>query len=409
MALIEQPYEFLRRLLGAALDAADPGKTLPAHLPPPPKGRTLVIGAGKAAAKMAKAIEDHWPGPLSGLVVTRYGHAIPCRRIEVVEAAHPVPDVAGQEAAQRILGLVQGLTADDLVICLMSGGASALLALPAPGLSLEDKQAVTRDLLRSGATIAEINCVRKHLSAIKGGRLAAAIHPARLLTFAISDVPGDDPAVIGSGPTVPDPSTFAQARAILAKYGLSPPPMVVKRLAESADETPKPGDPRLAGSRYTMIAAPRTALEAAAALAREHGVTPVILGDAIEGEAREVALVQAALARQAASGRFTAKSTPLALPAVLLSGGETTVTVRGKGAVGAMPSFCWRLRSLLTASRASTRLPRIPMASTGRKATPERFAALTPWPAPRRWGSISPPAWPITMPGVHSIAWAICL
>lgn len=329
----------MRGLLGAALDAADPAKTLPEHLPPPPDGRTIVIGAGKAAAKMAKVVEDHWPGALSGLVVTRYGHAIPCQRIEVVEAAHPVPDAAGEAAARRILGLVKGLAPTDLVICLISGGASALLALPAPGISLADKQSVTRALLRSGATISEMNCVRKHLSAIKGGWLAAAAYPAQLATFAISDVPGDDPAVIGSGPTVPDPSSFAEARAILAKYALTPPPNILAHLTTATDETPKPGDPRLVGTRYTLIAAPRAALEAAAKEARHQGVTPLILGDAIEGEAREVALVQAALARQAAEGRLTAEDQALQPPLVLLSGGETTVTVRGKGRGGRNAEF----------------------------------------------------------------------
>lgn len=329
----------MRGLLGAALDAADPAKTLPEHLPPPPDGRTIVIGAGKAAAKMAKVVEDHWPGALSGLVVTRYGHAIPCQRIEVVEAAHPVPDAAGEAAARRILGLVKGLAPTDLVICLISGGASALLALPAPGISLADKQSVTRALLRSGATISEMNCVRKHLSAIKGGWLAAAAYPAQLATFAISDVPGDDPAVIGSGPTVPDPSSFAEARAILAKYALTPPPNILAHLTTATDETPKPGDPRLVGTRYTLIAAPRAALEAAAKEARHQGVTSLILGDAIEGEAREVALVQAALARQAAEGRLTAEGQALQPPLVLLSGGETTVTVRGKGRGGRNAEF----------------------------------------------------------------------
>lgn len=316
------PLPLLRRLLDAALDAADPAKTLPPRLPAPPKGRCIVIGAGKAAAKMARAVEDHWSGPLEGLVVTRYGHGVPCRRIEVVEASHPVPDAAGQTAARRILAMVKGLGADDLVICVLSGGASALLALPAPGLSLEDKQAVTRELLRSGATIAEINTVRKHLSAIKGGRLAAACFPARLVTFAISDVPGDDPAIIGSGPTVADPTTFADARRIFTKYALSPPPAVATYIHRASDETPKPGDERLSHSTYAVIATPREALAAAAQAARAAGLSPVILGDAIEGEARQVAAEQAALARQAAPGT------------VLLSGGETTVTVRGAGRGG---------------------------------------------------------------------------
>ncbi len=339
MAFTAPPPEFLRRLLDAALDAADPAKVLPPYLPPPPKGRTIVIGAGKAAAKMAKAVEDHWPGPLAGLVVTRYGHAVPCRRIEVVEAAHPVPDQAGQAAAQRMLDLIRGLSADDLVICLISGGASSLLALPAPGISLEDKQAVTRELLRCGATIAEINAVRKHLSAIKGGRLAAASYPARIVSFAISDVPGDDPAVIGSGPTVADPSSFAEARQVLAKYRIDPPAAIARRLDAGNDETPKPGDPRLTHATYRLVATPRAALEAAATLARNNGVAPLVIGDAIEGEARDVALTQAAMARQAQAGRLLVGNGPLPLPAVLLSGGETTVTVKGKGRGGRNTEF----------------------------------------------------------------------
>ncbi len=257
MDLRDPPGMMLRRLFQAALDASAPAKILPPHLPPAPPGRTIVVGAGKAAAAMARAVEDDWPGELSGLVVTRYGHGVPCRRIEVVEAAHPVPDAAGEAAAQRILAAVRGLGADDLVLCLMSGGASALLALPAPGLTLDDKRAVTRDLLRSGATIHEINCVRKHLSAIKGGRLAAAAAPAEAVTLAISDVPGDDPAVIGSGPTVADPTTFAEARAIFAKYAIVPPPAIAAVLAAARDETPKPGDPRLAHARYVLIATPQ--------------------------------------------------------------------------------------------------------------------------------------------------------
>jgi hydroxypyruvate reductase len=321
------PPLFLRRLFDAALAAADPAKTLPPCLPAPPKGRTIVVGAGKAAAKMARAVEDHWAGTLAGLVVTRYGHGVPCRRIEVVEASHPVPDAAGQNAAKRILAMVTDLAADDLVICLLSGGASSLLALPAPGITLEDKRAVTRELLRSGATIAEINCIRKHLSAVKGGRLAAAAFPAQVISFAISDVPGDDPAVIGSGPTVADPTTFADARRILTKYALTPPPAVAAHLHRASDETPKPGDQRLATATYRLIATPRDALAAAAAAARDSGATPIILGDAIEGEARQVATEQAALARHAKPGT------------VLLSGGETTVTVRGKGRGGRNSEF----------------------------------------------------------------------
>jgi glycerate 2-kinase len=329
----------LRRLFDAALDAAAPAKVVPPHLPPPPRGRTIVVGAGKAAAAMARAVEDNWPGEISGLVVTRYGHGVPCRRIEIVEAAHPVPDAVGEVAARRMLASVAGLTRDDLVLCLVSGGASALLALPAPGITLDDKRAVTRALLVSGATIGEINCVRKHLSAIKGGRLAAAAAPAALVTLAISDVPGDDPAVIGSGPTVADPTTFADARAILAKYAIDPPPAIAARLEAAADETPKPGDPRLAQSRYCLVATPQRALEAAAAAARDAGLTPLLLSDRIEGEAREVAKVHAAIALQAAAGRLIAGAQPLRLPAVILSGGETTVTVRGKGRGGRNAEF----------------------------------------------------------------------
>jgi len=336
---LSDPRTLLRGLLDAALDAADPAKVVPPHLPPPPKGRTIVVGAGKAAAAMAKAVEDHWSGPLDGVVVTRYGHGLPCRRIEVVEAGHPVPDAAGSRAAREILDRVSGLGADDLVLCLVSGGGSALLVLPAPGISLEDKRAVTRSLLLSGANIAEMNCLRKHLSAIKGGRLAAAAAPARVVTLAISDVPGDDPAVIASGPTVPDPSTFAQARAILAKYRIEPPPAVAAHLVAAVEESPKPGDPRLARSDYVMIATPQGALEAAAARARGLGLTPVILSDAIEGEARDVALVHAAIARQIAAGRFIVSERAVRPPVVLLSGGETTVTVTGKGRGGRNAEF----------------------------------------------------------------------
>lgn len=329
-----QPRELLRRLFDAALGAADPARCVPGQLPPAPKGRTVVVGAGKAAAKMAQAVEDHWPGSLQGLVVTRYGHGAPCRRIEVVEAAHPVPDAAGQQAAARILEMVQGLSADDLVLCLISGGGSALLALPAPGLTIDDKRAVNRALLKSGANIAEMNCVRKHLSAIKGGRLAVAATPANIVSLLISDVPGDDPAVIASGPTVADPTTFADAVAVLAKYDIAEPAAVLAHLKAARDETPKPSDLRLARADARIIARPQDALEAAAAAVRDAGATPVILGDSIEGEAREVALVHAGIARQV---RRYGQPTPA--PAVLLSGGETTVTVRGKGRGGRNAEF----------------------------------------------------------------------
>jgi glycerate 2-kinase len=321
-------------MFDAAVNAAQAAKCVPAHLPAPPKGRTVVVGAGKAAAAMARAVEDHWQGALGGLVVTRYGYRVDCRRIEVVEAAHPVPDAAGEQAARRILAAVQNLTPDDLVLCLISGGASALLSLPAPGFTLEDKQAANRALLRSGATIAEMNCVRKHLSAIKGGRLAAACAPAAVVTLMISDVPGDDPSIVGSGPTVADPTTFADARAILEKYHITELPRVHEHLRLAKEETPKPGDRRLAGTRLVTIATPQMSLEAVAAIARKHEVTPLILGDSIEGEARDVALVHAGIARQVAK-----HGQPARPPCVLLSGGETTVTVRGTGRGGRNAEF----------------------------------------------------------------------
>ena len=324
-----EPRTFLRGLLDAAIAAAQPDAILAPHLPRSPRGRTIVLGAGKAAAAMARAVERHMDGPVEGLVVTRYGHAVACDSVEVVEAAHPVPDAAGQGAARRMLAYAQGAGADDLVLCLISGGASALLALPAAGLALEDKQAVNRALLASGADITQMNAVRKHLSAIKGGRLAAAAHPARVVSLLISDVPGDDPAVIGSGPTVADPTTFADARAILRHYGIEPPASVLQHLEEARDETPKPGDPRLAGAETIIVARPQTSLEAAAARAEAEGVRPLILGDAIEGEAREVAKVLAGIALQV---RRHGQPTPP--PCVLLSGGETTVTVRGTGRGG---------------------------------------------------------------------------
>lgn len=323
----------LRDVFDAALAAVRPERCVAAALPPPPAGRTVVVGAGKAAAAMAAAVEGAWVGPLSGLVVTRYGHGVPTRAIEVIEAGHPVPDEAGREAAQRIMALARGLGPDDLLICLMSGGASALLASPAPGLSLDDKRAVAKALLRSGAAIGEMNVVRKHLSAIKGGWLAAAAHPARVLTLVISDVPGDDPGVVGSGPTVADASTFAEARAVLERYAIVPPPAVARHLAQACEETPKPGDPRLAGAQTRIVATAQDALEAAAAAARRQGLTPVILGD-IEGEAREVAKVLAGIARQCAR-----HGQPAAAPCLLLSGGETTVTVRGNGRGGRNVEF----------------------------------------------------------------------
>lgn len=330
----KEPRALLRAMFDAAVAAAMPQTCVPPNLPEPPVGRTVVVGAGKASAAMARAVERHWPGDLEGLVVTRYGHAVPCDRIEIVEAAHPVPDEKGLAAARRILELVRDLGRDDLVLSLISGGGSALLTLPAPGLSLDDKQAVSRALLRCGATISEINCVRKHLSAIKGGRLAVAASPAQMVTLLISDVPGDDPGVIASGPTVPDPTSFADARTILRKYGISEPWSVIAHLERAEDETPKPGDARLAGSRVVMAATPQGSLEAAARVAREAGITPVIIGDSIEGESSEVARVHAGIARQIAR-----HGQPALPPAVLLSGGETTVTVRGRGRGGRNAEF----------------------------------------------------------------------
>ena len=323
---------FLRDLFDTAVARARPDHTLAAFLPAPPSGRTVVLGAGKAAAAMAAAVDAAWPAdaPLSGLVVTRYGHALSrAGRIEVVEAAHPVPDAAGVQASQRMLALADSLGADDLALCLISGGGSALLSLPAPGLTLADKQAINQALLRSGANIAEMNCVRKHLSAIKGGRLALRCAPARVLSLLISDVPGDDVATIASGPTVADPTTCAQALAILEHYRIALPQGVREGLLSARYETPKPGDARLAGHAAHLIATPRQSLEAAAALARAAGIHALVLGDDIEGESAQVGAEHARLARAVAAG-----AGPVQRPCVLLSGGETTVTLgqsQGRG------------------------------------------------------------------------------
>ena len=333
------PEALLRRMFDAAVAAAMPAVAVPGHLPQPADagwraGRTIVIGAGKASAAMAAAVEANWQGELGGLVVTRYDHAVPCQRIEIVEAAHPVPDAAGETAARRMLEMVQGLGPEDLVLALISGGGSSLLALPAPGLTLDDKQAVNKALLRSGASIDEMNCVRKHLSAIKGGRLAAAVHPARLVALMISDVPGDDPAVIASGPTVADPTTRHDALGLIAKYGIELSPHVRAHLESDACESVKPGDPRLANVENILVATPQASLEAAAAVAREAGVTPLILGDSLEGEARDVAKVMAGITKQ-----VVRHGQPAARPCVLLSGGETTVTVKGDGTGGRNVEF----------------------------------------------------------------------
>ncbi|GAB3778246.1 glycerate kinase [Ramlibacter monticola] len=351
----QQPRAFLEHLYRAAVHRALPLHNTAAFLPPPPRGRTVVLGAGKAGGAMAQAVEALWPtdAPLSGLVVTRYQHTPPRpsglpQRIEVVEAAHPVPDAAGLRAAERILALAQGLTPDDLVLCLISGGGSALLTLPAEGLSLEEKQRINRELLESGANIVEMNCVRKHLSRIKGGRLAAACAPAKVVTLTISDVPGDDPSVIASGPTVADSSSCADAVAILQRYGIPVPGAIMSLLEQGALETPKPGDAVFAGHAVHMIATPQQSLEAAAAAARAAGLDAHILSDEMEGESREVGKVQAALARAVAR-----RGQPFARPCVILSGGETTVTVRKqpegtpRGRGGRAGEFCLGLAQAL--------------------------------------------------------------
>jgi glycerate 2-kinase len=330
-----QPRQLLLDLYDAAVGAVHPRNLVQDFLPPPPaNGRTLVIGAGKGAAAMAQAVERSWTGPLSGLVVTRYGHGAETKHIEVVEASHPVPDDAGQKAAARMLEMVQGLSEEDLVLCLISGGGSALLALPAAGITLAEKQALNKALLKSGATIGEMNCVRKHLSAIKGGRLALACGKARVVTLLISDVPGDDPRVIASGPTLPDATSSEDALAILRKYEIAIPASVQAHLESPASETPKPGDVRFSAHRHHVIATAQHALEAAAAKARSAGITPYILSDGIEGEARDIGLMHAAMARQ-----VLAHGQPFERPCVILSGGETTVTVRGNGRGGRNVEF----------------------------------------------------------------------
>ncbi len=350
------PLAFLRQLYDAAVLRALPLHNTASSLPPPPKGRTIVLGAGKAGGAMAQAVEALWPAdkPMSGLVVTRYGHTPPRpaglpERIEVVEASHPVPDAAGLAAAERILQLTQGLTEDDLVLFLISGGGSALLTLPADGLTLEDKQRINKDLLHSGAGIGEMNCVRKHLSRIKGGRLAAACAPAQVVTLTISDVPGDDPSVIASGPTVPDVTTCADAWAILQRYKIEVPAPIEAALKAGALETPKPS-PDWDKQPVRLIATPQQSLEAAAELARSAGLNAYVLSDELEGESREVGKVHAALARAAARGLG-----PFQKPCVILSGGETTVTVRAqvagtpKGRGGRAGEFCLGLAIALQA------------------------------------------------------------
>lgn len=338
------PRQLLEQMFAAAIEAAQPAHCIPPHLPEVPRGRLIVIGAGKASAAMARAVEDNWPGPLSGLVVTRYGYGVPCERIEIIEAAHPVPDAAGLAAAGRIRSLVSNLSVDDTVLCLISGGGSALLALPLDGITLEDKQAVSRALLKSGASISEMNCVRRHLSAIKGGRLAAACHPARVVTLLISDVPGDNPCDIASGPTVGDPTSCADALAIIRRYGIDLPAHVRAVLESGGGESVKPDDPGLARIDTRMIATPQMALEAAARVAAEAGYIAHILGDSIEGEARDVGKVMAGMALQ-----VVRQGQPFKAQCILLSGGESTVTVRGNGRGGRNVEFLLSLGIALDA------------------------------------------------------------
>lgn len=332
--MMPEPRPFLRSLFDAAVAAAMPAGRIRAHLPAPPKGRTVVVGAGKGAAQLAQALEEAWDGPLEGVVVTRYGYGAPCRRIEVVEAAHPEPDAAGIEGAERLLREVEGLTADDLVIALIAGGGSALLPAPPEGLTLADEIALNRALLASGAPISEMNVLRKHVSRIKGGRLALAAAPARVVSLIVSDIPGDNPALVASGPTVPDGGTPAMAREVVRAFGLDLPPAVLRHLESAAAAAPDPADPRFGRNEVDIIASAAVSLEAAAAAARAAGIEAAILSDAVEGEAREVGRVHAALAREIAS-----RDRPFGKPVVLLSGGETTVTLRGKGKGGRNAEF----------------------------------------------------------------------
>ena len=328
------PNAFLAAIFNAAVVAADPEKTIRNHLPSRPKGRTIVIGAGKGSAQMAAAFEKVWDGPIDGLVVTRYGYGAKCERIEIIEAAHPVPDAAGLEASRRLLDKVRGLTSDDLVVALISGGGSALLPSPAAGLTLADEIAVNEALLASGAPIAAMNTIRKHLSTIKGGRLAAAAHPARVVSLVVSDIPGDNPALVASGPTVPDTGSREDALASIAAYGMKLPAAVMAHVNSSAADAPRPNDPRFTGNEVHLIASAGVSLEAAAAEAKQQGIEAVILSDSIEGEAREVGGVHAAIAREVAI-----RNRPFSKPVLILSGGETTVTLRAKGKGGRNSEF----------------------------------------------------------------------
>ncbi|WP_394886928.1 glycerate kinase [Mesorhizobium sp. AaZ16] len=328
------PKSLLTAVFNAAVAAADPELTIRKHLPEKPRGRTIVVGAGKGSAQMAAALEKAWDGPLEGVVVTRYGYAARCEHIEIIEAAHPVPDAAGLEASRRLLERVSGLTADDLVIALISGGGSALLPSPPEGLTLADEIAVNEALLASGAPISAMNTVRKHVSTIKGGRLAAAAWPALVVSLVVSDIPGDNPALVASGPTVPDKGSRADALGIVAAYGMKLPAAVMAHLNSPAADAPRPDDRRFADNEVQVIASAAVSLEAAAAEARKHGIETVILSDSIEGEARDVGSVHAAIAREIAI-----RDRPFRKPVLVLSGGETTVTLRAKGKGGRNSEF----------------------------------------------------------------------
>ncbi len=333
-------------MFDAAVSRAQPDRCIAQFLPTPPMGRTIVVGAGKASAAMAQALEKHWSAPVKGLVITRYGYAVPCERIEIVEAAHPVPDEAGLKATERLRKMVSGLSEADLVIALISGGGSSLLVAPGEGITLQDKQAVNAALLQSGATISEMNCVRRHLSSIKGGRLAAACYPARVITLLISDVPGDKPVDIASGPTVADESTSADALAILERYRIAVPENLLNYLHQPHSESLKADDVRLRRTEARLITTPQVALEAAAEVARQAGYAPYILGDSIEGEARDLGLTMAGIAKQAAL-----RGQPFKAPCALLSGGEATVTIKGNGRGGRNVEF------LLSLAVALNKLP----------------------------------------------------
>lgn len=331
---ITDPKQFLTKIFETAVAAADPELTIRRHLPARPKGRTIVIGAGKGSAQMAAAFEKAWDGPLEGVVVTRYGFSAPCERIRIVEASHPVPDANGLEAAKLLLDTVSGLTEDDLVVALVSGGGSALLPSPAGGLTLADEIAVNEALLASGAPISAMNTIRKHVSTIKGGRLAAAAHPARVVSLVVSDIPGDNPALVASGPTVPDAASRADALRLIETYRIQLPANVVAHINSAAADAPSPSDPRFDRNEVHVIASAAVSLDAAAEAARKLGVETVILSDAIEGEAREVGGVHAAIAREVVQ-----RNRPFNKPVLILSGGETTVTLRAKGKGGRNSEF----------------------------------------------------------------------